>query len=81
MSKEAPPPTEPSRKDTRPWPVPIAPEELAAAIFRGGGPPARRADGTGGQRAGGGGLISHCQVCDIIPIIPQYVEQRAGLYS
>ena len=27
-------PAEPSRKDTRPWPVPIAPEELAAAIFR-----------------------------------------------
>ncbi|MDE2992913.1 MAG: hypothetical protein OXU67_03430 [Chloroflexota bacterium] len=23
-----------SRTDTRPWPVPIAPEELAAAIFR-----------------------------------------------
>ena len=29
-----PPPTEPQRKDTRPWPVPIAPEELAAALFR-----------------------------------------------
>ena len=28
------PPVEPLRKDTRPWPVPIAPEELAAAIFR-----------------------------------------------
>ena len=27
-------PREPTRKDTRPWPVPIAPEELAAAIFR-----------------------------------------------
>ena len=31
---EQSPPTEPARKDTRPWPVPIAPEELAAAIFR-----------------------------------------------
>ena len=31
---EQPPATEPQRKDTRPWPVPIAPEELAAAIFR-----------------------------------------------
>lgn len=28
------PATEPQRQDTRPWPVPIAPEELAAAIFR-----------------------------------------------
>ena len=26
--------TEPQRQDTRPWPVPLAPEELAAAIFR-----------------------------------------------
>lgn len=34
MPKEASPPAEPQRKDTRPWPVPIAPEELAAAIFR-----------------------------------------------
>ena len=34
MMSTQPPPAEPSRKDTRPWPVPIAPEELAAAIFR-----------------------------------------------
>ena len=34
MMSTQPPPVEPSRKDTRPWPVPIAPEELAAAIFR-----------------------------------------------
>ena len=33
-TKQQPPRTEPQRKDTRPWPVPIAPEELAAAIFR-----------------------------------------------
>ena len=34
MATETPPPVEPSRKDARPWPVPIAPEELAATIFR-----------------------------------------------
>lgn len=34
MPKQPVPPAEPQRKDTRPWPVPIAPEELAAAIFR-----------------------------------------------
>ena len=34
MPDDTPPPVEPQRKDTRPWPVPIAPEELAAAIFR-----------------------------------------------
>ena len=34
MPEQTPPAVEPSREDTRPWPVPIAPEELAAAIFR-----------------------------------------------
>ena len=34
MPDKSAPPAEPTRKDTRPWPVPIAPEELAAAIFR-----------------------------------------------
>ena len=34
MATQQRPRAEPSRKDTRPWPVPIAPEELAAAIFR-----------------------------------------------
>ena len=34
MATQQPARAEPSRKDTRPWPVPIAPEELAAAIFR-----------------------------------------------
>ena len=34
MPDKSAPAAEPSRKDTRPWPVPIAPEELAAAIFR-----------------------------------------------
>ena len=31
---EQPPASESQRQDKRPWPVPIAPEELAAAIFR-----------------------------------------------
>ena len=34
MPDKSAPAAEPTRKDTRPWPVPIAPEELAAAIFR-----------------------------------------------
>ena len=34
MATQQPAQVEPTRKDTRPWPVPIAPEELAAAIFR-----------------------------------------------
>lgn len=32
--KQTRPPGVGFSKDTRPWPVPIAPEELAAAIFR-----------------------------------------------
>ena len=48
MPDKPSPPVEPQRKDTRPWPVPIAPEELAAAIFRDADRKrdARRATGT-----------------------------------